>query len=58
MFVGPIETEVKAIPPYDCEILVGDQIKTSFQIDGEEIPKGKKTTKRAISTSQRIELAP
>jgi len=57
VFVGPIEAEAKAIPPCDCEILVGDEIKASLRIDGEEIPKGKKTPDRSISTSQRIDLA-
>lgn len=57
VFVGTVETEAKAIPPCDCEILVGDEIKASLRIDGEEIPKGKKTQNRAVSTSQRVELA-
>ncbi len=57
IFVGPIETEMKDIPPCECEILVGNEIKSSLRIDGEEIPKGKQVSDRAISTSQRIDLA-
>jgi hypothetical protein len=57
VFVGAVETEVGTIPPCDCEILVDDDIKISLRIDGEEIPKEKKTSNRAISTSQRIDLA-
>lgn len=57
VFVGRIETEAKAIPPCDCDIVVDGEIKASMRIDGEEIPKGKKTLNRAVSTSQRIELA-
>jgi hypothetical protein len=57
VFVGPIETEAKIVPPCDSEILVGNEIKASLRIDGEEIPKGKNTSNRSISTSQRINLA-
>jgi hypothetical protein len=56
VFVGPIETEAMVIPPCDCEILVGDETKASLRIDGEEIPKGKKTPNRSISTRERIDL--
>jgi hypothetical protein len=57
VFVGPVETDAKVIPPCDCEILVGDEIKASLRIDGEEIPKGKKTPNRSVSTSQRFDFA-
>lgn len=57
VFVGPVETEAKAIPPCDCEIVVGSEIKTSLRIEGEEIPKGNKTPDRSVSTSERINLA-
>ena len=57
VFVGPIETEAKAIPPCDCEIFLGSEVKASLRIDGEEIVKGRKTANRAVSSSQRINLA-
>ena len=57
IFLGPIETEMKVVPPCDCEILVGNEIKVSLRIDGEEIPKGKHVSDRAISTNQQIDLA-
>ena len=57
IFVGPIETEAKVIRPCDCEVLVGDEVKASLRIDGEEIPMEKKAPYRAISTSQRLDLA-
>lgn len=57
VFVGPVETEAKAIPPCECEIVVGNEVKASLRIDGEDIPKGNKTPDRAISTSERINLA-
>ena len=57
VFVGAVETEAKAIPPCNCEIIVGNEIRASLRIDGEEIAKGNKTQNRAVSTSQRIELA-
>jgi hypothetical protein len=56
VFVGSIDTDAKIIPACDCEILVGDEIKASLRIDGEEIPKKKGTPNRAISTSQRTDL--
>jgi hypothetical protein len=57
VFLGLIETEAKAIPPCDCEIVIGNEVKAALRIDGEEIPKGKKSPDRAISTSQPIDLA-
>ncbi len=57
VFVGLLDTDAKTIPPCDCEILVGNEVKASMRIDGEEIPKGKQAPDRAISTSQRIDLA-
>jgi hypothetical protein len=57
LFVGPVETDAKVIPPCDCEILVGDEIKMALRIDGEEIPKGKQISNRSVSTSQRLGLA-
>ena len=57
VFVGLIETDAKVIPPCDCEIVVGNEIKAVFWIDGEEIPKRRQVADRAISTSQPIDLA-
>jgi hypothetical protein len=57
VFVGPVETGAKAIPPCDCELLVDDEVMMSLRIDGEEIPKGRKTSDRSISTSQQLNLA-
>jgi hypothetical protein len=57
VFIGAVETEAASIPPCDCEIVVGDEVKASFRIDGEEFLKGKKTPDRSISTSQRMNLA-
>lgn len=52
IFVGQVEPEVKVIPPCDCEILVGDEIKALLRIDGEDIPKGKKhRTERFLRAS-------
>jgi len=56
VFVGLLETDAKVIPPCDCEILVGNEVKASLRIDGEEIPKGNQGPDRAVSTSQRIDL--
>ena len=56
-FVGVIKTEAKAIPSCDCEILIGDEVKATLRIDGEEISKGKKVTSRVITTSERIDLS-
>ena len=57
VFIGVLETEVAPIPSCDCEIVVGDDVKASLPIDGEEFLKDKKTRNRAISTSQRVDLA-
>lgn len=57
VFVGPIETQSNGIPPCECEIVVGGEIRASLRIDGEEIPKGNRTPNRSVSTSERIDLA-
>lgn len=57
VFVGSLESEAKSIPPCECEIVQGNEVKASIWIDGEDFLKGKKTPDRAISTSQRIDLA-
>jgi hypothetical protein len=57
IFVGPVESQEGNIRPCECEVIVNGEIKGTLKIDGEEIPKGKKTADRAISTSQRIDLA-
>jgi len=56
-FVGSIETEAKNIPSCECEIVLGNEVKASIWIDGEDFLKGKQSPDRAISTSQQINLA-
>lgn len=48
-FAGSLETEAKDIPSCECGILLGDEVKASIWIDGEDFLKGKRTPDRAIS---------
>ena len=57
VFIGSVKTEAKNISSCDCEILVENEVKGSLRIDGEEVPKDKRVADRAISTTQRIDLA-
>jgi len=56
-FIGPLDTEVEFIPPCDCEIVVGDEVKASLRIDGEMILENQMESTRAIATSQPLDLA-
>ena len=57
VFVGAIESSEKMIPPCECEIVVGDEVKASLRIDGEMILEKKASLHRSISTSQPLDLA-
>jgi hypothetical protein len=57
VFIGPLERNVKAIPPCDCEIIVKDEVKATIRIDGEMFLRPRSKSDRAISTSQRFDLA-
>lgn len=56
VFVGTVKSDENIITACDCEIVFAGVVKLSLWIDGEEIPKGKKSSKRAISTRENIEL--
>jgi hypothetical protein len=56
-FVGVIESESDFIGPCDCEFILDSQVKASIRIEGEMMVKRKKTSYRAISTKQSIDLA-
>jgi translation elongation factor EF-Tu-like GTPase len=55
-FAGMIETESDFTGPCDCEVILGNEVKTSICIDGEMMVKRNKTPDRAISTTRSIDL--
>ena len=56
-FIGVLETHARTIPPCDCQIIVNNEVKMSLRIDGEMILQKQQAPCRAISSSQRIDLA-
>jgi hypothetical protein len=59
-FIGPIDTEAKFVGACECELVKDHEVKASFWIDGEMIPRPGESDERppyrSISTREALDL--